>query len=77
MHFYQTYLQICPSRAYVITGQVLCLTWQPDEEYVQMVESVKGRMMSQDRKNKTAKIDDFSPVVMLTGKHFLKTVRVL
>ena len=34
-----------------------------------MVESVKGRMMSQDRKNIIAKFDDFSPV-MLNGKHF-------
>ena len=57
-----------------MTGQVLCLPW--DEEYVPMVESVKGRMMSQDRKNIIAKIDDFSPV-MLNGKHFPKTVHVM
>ena len=46
-----------------------------DEHYVLMVESMKGRLMSKNRKTVIASIDDFCPVTS-NGKYFAKTVRV-
>ena len=47
----------------------------PDNSYIEMVETKKGQLMSKGRQAVTAKIYSFSPV-FLKGERYIKTVRV-
>ena len=47
----------------------------PDAHFILMAESKKGKLMSKDRRNVVARVDDFTPVT-LNGEQYAKTIRV-